>query len=101
MAVAWTMAAAFLTFTIVDLATSPFGWTDNAYTSLFDGIIGLHATHVTVGLAMSAAVQAKQAVGRVGPDRFLTVRLAAMYWHFVDAVWVVVFACLYLSVSLR
>ncbi len=79
-------------------SNAEFGWTANAYASLFFTIIGLHALHVAAGLAMSAGVQAKAATGRIDGERHMTVRMFAMYWHFVDAVWIVVFTSLYLTV---
>jgi heme/copper-type cytochrome/quinol oxidase subunit 3 len=98
LATAFVMGAAFLAFTIHDIVEAEFGWTANAYASLFFTIIGLHAMHVAAGLAMSAGVQAKAASGRIDRDRHMTVRMFGMYWHFVDAVWVVVFTSLYLTV---
>ncbi len=99
--IGFVMGAAFLVYTIVDFATADFGWTANAYASLHDTIIGLHAMHVAIGLAMSLGVQAKAWTGRVDEHRHVTVRMFAMYWHFVDAVWIVVFSTLFLSISLR
>jgi heme/copper-type cytochrome/quinol oxidase subunit 3 len=98
LATAFLMGAAFLAFTVHDIIGAEFGWTANAYASLFFTIVGLHAMHVAAGLAMSAGVQAKAATGRIDGERHMTVRMFAMYWHFVDAVWVVVFTSLYLTV---
>jgi heme/copper-type cytochrome/quinol oxidase subunit 3 len=78
-----------------------FGIRDNAYTSLFYVITGLHGLHVLVGLVMSGVVQVKAWTGRVTQRRHLTVQLFAMYWHFVDVVWIFVFSSLYLSPHLR
>ena len=69
----------------------------NAYASLFWVIIGLHAIHVLVGLLMSATVQAKVWTGRVTPEHHVTPEVFALYWHFVDGVWIFVFSSLILS----
>jgi heme/copper-type cytochrome/quinol oxidase subunit 3 len=98
LAIGFVMGAVFLGYTMWEFATSDFGWTDNAYASLHDTIVGLHAIHVAIGLAMSIGVQAKAWTGRIDARRHLTVRMFGMYWHFVDAVWVVVFSTLFLSV---
>jgi cytochrome c oxidase subunit III len=98
LATGFVMGAAFLAFTVHDIVEADFGWTANAYASLFFTIVGLHAIHVAAGLAMSAGVQAKAAKGRIDGERHMTVRMFAMYWHFVDAVWIVVFTSLYLTV---
>jgi heme/copper-type cytochrome/quinol oxidase subunit 3 len=78
-----------------------FGVRDNAYGSLFYGITGLHGLHVVVGLLMSLVVQIKAWMGRITPERHVTLQVFAMYWHFVDVVWIFVFSSLYLSPHLR
>lgn len=99
LAIGFVQGAAFLTYTGFDLATGGFGIRDNAYASLFHVIIGLHAIHVAIGLAMNAGVQAKARAGRIDAHRHVTVQISSIYWHFVDVVWVFVFSSLYLSVA--
>ncbi len=98
--VSFLMGAAFLANTGYDFTHLEFGWHDNAYTSLFTVIIGLHAIHVLIGLLMSLTVQAKVWTGRVTPEHHVTPEVFALYWHFVDGVWIAVFASLFLSVRL-
>ena len=71
-----------------------FGWRDNAYASLFYTIVGLHALHVFVGSLMSLTVQTKAWLGKVTAERHVTPEVFALYWHFVDGVWIFVFASL-------
>jgi heme/copper-type cytochrome/quinol oxidase subunit 3 len=74
-----------------------FSPTDNAYGSLFFTITGMHGLHVVGGLMFSAWVQIHAARGLYDRHRHLSVQNFAMYWHFVDIVWVAVLASLYLS----
>jgi cytochrome c oxidase subunit I+III len=97
LAIAFVMGAAFLANTAYDFLNQEFGFRENAYASLFWVIIGLHAIHVLVGLLMSATVQAKVWTGRVTPERHVTPEVFALYWHFVDGVWIFVFCALILS----
>ena len=97
LAAGWLLGAAFIAYTSYEFATSEFGVGANAYASVFHITIGLHAIHVLIGLAGSLGVQAKAWTGRIDGERHRTVRLWAMYWHFVDVVWVAVFTSLYLS----
>jgi cytochrome c oxidase subunit 3 len=97
LAIAFVMGAAFLVNTGYDYLNMEFGLRDTAYGSLFWVIIGLHAIHVLVGLLMSATVQVKVWTGRVTPERHVTPDVFALYWHFVDGVWVFVFSSLILS----
>ncbi len=100
LAIAFAMGAAFLANTAYDFLNMEFGLQENAYASLFWIIIGLHAIHVLIGLLMSATVQVKVWTGRVTPENHVTPEVFALYWHFVDGVWIFVFSSLFLSVSL-
>jgi cytochrome c oxidase subunit 3/cytochrome o ubiquinol oxidase subunit 3 len=61
----------------------------------FYSLVGLHAFHVTAGLAMLLIVLVFALVGRVGLDQTARLDVLSLYWHFVDAVWVVVFTVVY------
>jgi heme/copper-type cytochrome/quinol oxidase subunit 3 len=101
LAIAFLMGLAFLGNTAYDYLNQEFGLRENAYASLFWVILGLHAIHVFVGLLMSATVQVKVWTGRVTPEHHVTPEVFALYWHFVDGVWLFVFAALFLSPHLR
>lgn len=72
----------------------------NSYGSLFFTITGLHGLHVFVGLLLITWATARGFAGHFDEHRHLTVRNIAMYWHFVDIVWVFVLATVYLSPQL-
>jgi heme/copper-type cytochrome/quinol oxidase subunit 3 len=101
MALSWVMGAAFLGYTAYDFHELHFGWRDHAYGSAFYVIVGLHAIHVLIGLAMSAVVQLKAALGRYDRGHHRSAEAATLYWHFVDAVWLFVFPSLFLSTHVR
>ena len=67
----------------------------NLFGTTFYSLVGLHATHVVVGLLMMLAVLAFSLTRRLLPEHAERVKVLAMYWHFVDAVWVVVFTVVY------
>jgi cytochrome c oxidase subunit 3/cytochrome o ubiquinol oxidase subunit 3 len=71
------------------ISTSLFGTT-------YYSLVGLHAFHLTAGLIMLAIVLVFGWAGRVGRDQSARVGVLSMYWHFVDAVWVVVFTVVYI-----
>ncbi len=68
----------------------------NLFGTTYYSLVGLHAFHVTVGLIMLSIVFLFGLAGRVGAEQFLRVEVLSMYWHFVDAVWVVVFTVVYI-----
>src|SRR6516162_10187453 len=67
----------------------------NLFGTTYYSLVGLHAFHVTAGLAMLSIVLLLGLVGRVGPERSARIDVLSLYWHFVDTVWVVVFIVVY------
>jgi cytochrome c oxidase subunit III len=67
----------------------------NLFGTTYYSLVGLHAFHVTVGLLMLTLVLIFSLLGRVAAQQAPRVRVLSMYWHFVDAVWVVVFTVVY------
>lgn len=68
----------------------------NLFGTTYYSLVGLHAFHVTAGLIMLGIVMLFGLVGRVGAEQSARVDVLSMYWHFVDAVWVVVFTVVYI-----
>ncbi len=67
----------------------------NLFGTTYYSLVGLHAFHVTAGLIMLSIVLFFGLAGRVGPEQSSRVDVLSLYWHFVDAVWVVVFTVVY------
>src|SRR5712692_9443589 len=67
----------------------------NVFGTTYYSLVGLHAFHVTAGLIMLSIVLFFGLAGRVGPEQSARVDVLSLYWHFVDAVWVVVFTVVY------
>src|SRR5262249_28571765 len=64
----------------------------NLFGTTYYSLVGLHATHLVAGLIMLTAVLLFSVAGRVGATEAPRISVVSLYWHFVDAVWVVVFA---------
>jgi cytochrome c oxidase subunit 3/cytochrome o ubiquinol oxidase subunit 3 len=67
----------------------------NLFGTTFYSLVGLHATHVIVGLIMLALALVFALFGRVSEAHAERLDVLSLYWHFVDAVWVVVFTVVY------
>ena len=67
----------------------------NLFGTTYYSLVGLHAFHVTAGLTMFLIVLVFGLAGRVGRDQSGRIEILSLYWHFVDAVWVVVFTVVY------
>jgi len=74
-----------------------YGLDTGSYGSLFFVITGFHMAHVVVGVAVLIAVFTWSAAGYFTARRHAPVSIAAVYWHFVDAVWLCVFFTFYVS----
>lgn len=68
----------------------------NLFGTTFYSLVGLHASHVVIGLLLLLVVLLFAVTGRLHPHHSERVQVLALYWHFVDAVWVVVFTVVYL-----
>src|SRR6201994_2855139 len=67
----------------------------NLFGTTFYSLVGLHATHVVVGLIMLTIALALLLSGRVEEKHAERLEVLSLYWHFVDGVWVVVFLVVY------
>ena len=72
------------------------GLTTNLFGTTFFVLTGFHGTHVTVGLIWLGTILVEGIRGRVPPQKALNLEIAALYWHFVDVVWIVIFTLVYL-----
>jgi cytochrome c oxidase subunit 3/cytochrome o ubiquinol oxidase subunit 3 len=72
----------------VTISTNLFGTT-------YYSLVGLHGFHVVVGLLALSAVMCFTFLGNVKEEHTDRVDVLSIYWHFVDAVWVVVFTVVY------
>jgi heme/copper-type cytochrome/quinol oxidase subunit 3 len=74
-----------------------FTFTTNVYGSLFYVITSFHGSHVTVGLLMVGWLFSASPRDTSDARRHERIHLIALYWHFIDAVWVAILFTIYLS----
>jgi len=67
----------------------------NLFGTTYYSLVGLHAFHVTMGLVALLTVAAFYFTSQLQRKHAERVEVLSMYWHFVDAVWVVVFTVVY------
>jgi len=91
------MGIAFLGGQMKEYFELPFGLTDNLFASTFYALTGFHGLHVCLGALMILIVWAQAAQpGKFTPQAHFGIAAAELYWHFVDVIWVILFALLYL-----
>ena len=67
-----------------------------AFASTFFCLTGLHGTHVFIGATLLAIAFVRSQRGHYSAESHMGVELTGIYWHFVDFVWVILFAIVYL-----
>ncbi|MGH7585437.1 MAG: cytochrome c oxidase subunit 3 [Gemmatimonadales bacterium] len=72
------------------------GFTTNLFSAPFYTLTGFHGSHVTVGVIWLTTMLVLALRGKLGPEKALNLEMAALYWHFVDVVWIVIFPVVYL-----
>ena len=88
---------AFQTFEFRDFAQHGLTPKTNLFGSTFFTLTGFHGAHVTIGVIWLLSLLFHSfRPGQVTAERHLDVDLAALYWHFVDIVWIVIFTVVYL-----
>ncbi len=89
------LGALFLINQAIEYIEAPFSISTHAYGSIFYLMTGFHGLHVLGGIAFMLAIIGAvggRSAAPVGPG----VTVCGYYWHFVDVVWVAMFATIYL-----
>ena len=90
------LGLAFLGLQGYEYATLPFRIRGGIFPSLFYVMTGLHMAHVIGGVVFLLVVYRQSRTGQLSLRRHEPVEAAAIYWHFVDIVWLALFTVLYL-----
>jgi len=88
-------ACAFMAFQFFEYLFAPFNISDSAFGSTFFMLTGFHGFHVLVGSIFLRVCQIRHANYQFTPARHLGLEMAIWYWHFVDVVWLFLFAVVY------
>jgi cytochrome c oxidase subunit 3 len=91
------LGVVFLGLQLLEWSHKSFTPAKNVYGSLFFTITGFHMVHVAAGLLMLLVLLVWSFMGYFDQRRHSALSIGAIYWHFVTAVWLAVFATLYLS----
>jgi cytochrome c oxidase subunit 3 len=84
----------------VEWQEAPYAPSDNVYGAVFYMMTGMHAFHVLTGVIFLIFVLINGARGHYNAEKHWPVEAAAIYWHFVDVVWIFFYPALYLMGNL-
>ena len=94
----WLTVILGVLFTICqayEYSHATFAFKGNIYGSTFFMATGFHGFHVIIGTIFLAICLYRAYLGHFKPDQHLGFEFAAWYWHFVDVVWLFLFAAIY------
>jgi heme/copper-type cytochrome/quinol oxidase subunit 3 len=90
------LGAIFLSCQAWEYTHAEFNPSTNIFGSTFFTLTGFHGAHVTGGVLFLLVIFFRASKGHFSKDKHFAVTAVEMYWHFVDAVWIVLFSVLYL-----
>jgi len=93
----FSLGCVFVTIQIFEWKDKPFTYASSAYGSLYFTITGFHMAHVIAGLVMLLVLIVWSLMRYFDAERNASVSIGAIYWHFVDVVWLTVFFSLYIT----
>jgi cytochrome c oxidase subunit 3 len=85
-------------FTVVqgyEYSQAAFAFGGDIYGSTFYMATGFHGAHVLIGTIFLIVCLFRNVAGQFKPEHHFGLEAAAWYWHFVDVVWLFLFACIY------
>ncbi|HEX6676433.1 MAG TPA: heme-copper oxidase subunit III [Actinomycetes bacterium] len=89
------LGVTFLGLQLYDYSTLRFGVRDGIFGSVFYVMTGLHMAHVFGGVVFLALVLVQGVGGQLSDASHDSVEAGAIYWHFVDVVWIGLFTTFY------
>ena len=87
-----------ITFTcvqVIEYSTAGFAYGGNIYGATFFMATGFHGFHVIIGSIFLIVCLVRAQMNQFSPRHHLGFEFAAWYWHFVDVVWLFLFAAIY------
>lgn len=95
--IALLLGTVFVIVQFLEWKAKSFGVGRSSYASLYYITTGLHVAHVLVGLAVLAMLFLWTWLGYFTPTRRIVFTNGSYYWHFVDAIWLLVFSTYYIT----
>jgi cytochrome o ubiquinol oxidase subunit III len=92
------LGVSFLTMELIEfshLVGDGYGWQASAFLSAFFTLVGMHGAHIAVGLIWLLALTIRLVWRGSDANMLRRLSLGAMFWHFLDIVWIFIFTIVY------
>jgi cytochrome c oxidase subunit III len=97
MVVCLLFGMAFIAVRVLEFRALNVSWDSNAYGSAVYLLLGLHTTHLVTDVADTAVLAVLMFTGPLEKARFVDASENALYWNFVVAAWIPIYAVIYLA----
>ena len=94
--VSMVLGLVFLSMQMYDYSQLPFRASDTIFGTTFFTLTGFHGAHVAGGVIFMGVILARSLAGQFSAQHHEAVEACSFYWHFVDVVWIALFATLYI-----
>jgi cytochrome c oxidase subunit III len=91
------LGMSFTALQVIEYSEAGFSYDGSLYGSAFFMATGFHGAHVVIGTLFLLVCLLRLMAGGMKPDKHLGFEFAAWYWHFVDVVWLFLFAFVYVA----
>ena len=95
-AVTLALGITFLVGQAYDYSRLGFGLSDGTFGTTFYTLTGFHGAHVFAGTIMLSVILFRSSTGQFSARHHDAVEAVSLYWHFVDAVWIIIFSTIYI-----
>jgi cytochrome o ubiquinol oxidase subunit 3 len=76
-------------------------WTRSGFLSSYFTLVGTHGLHITVGLIWMAVMIARISKKTITHANKRRIQMLALFWHFLDVIWIFIFSLIYLFGALN
>jgi heme/copper-type cytochrome/quinol oxidase subunit 3 len=100
-AIAFLLGVVFVGVQLREWQTKAFSLHSGVYGSIYFTLTGFHLIHVIIGLLLLLTLLTWASLGYFSRERHAPLTIGAIYWHFVDVIWLLVFAAVYVTPRMR
>lgn len=76
-------------------------WTKSGFLSSYFTLVGTHGLHITIGLIWMAVMMIRVAKNGLSKHNVRRLKMLALFWHFLDVIWIFIFTIVYLFGALH
>jgi cytochrome c oxidase subunit 3 len=101
LAAAFVLGCIFVGIQLAEWSSRPFSLSSGTYGAIYFTMTGFHLLHVIIGVFILLTLLTWAALGYFSRECHAPLTIGAIYWHFVDVVWLLVFVAVYVTPRMK